>query len=248
MAFVVTLEDFVPPPRADGIAFTHARVEESAAQDGVFVALASLPLSPLDSDPSQPEPRELTLAGTIAEGWYRVVWTDASGRETASTPPIQNTAELPGGTRPSVMEVAALLRARTKVTGGRELGTFTEATRPTSREVGELIDEAADEVLGKVQAPTEGSDYERRVKRAIRLYSAILIETSYFPEQVKSGQSAATVYQQLYSSRVKALIAEGETGNPQGEGGSGPGGGSPGDAAWTFPENQGGMVGLGSRW
>lgn len=164
------------------------------------------------------------------------------------------------GTRPSVRDVAGLLRARTKVTGGKEAGTFNQQTRPTAEEVEGLIDDALDEVLGKVQSidstlpagsgyNAPGSAYERRVRGAVRLYAAILVETSYFPEQVKSGQSAAATYQQLYSSRIKALVAEGETGIAQGEGSGGSGGGdSPADAAWAFPANAGGMVGWTSRW
>lgn len=164
------------------------------------------------------------------------------------------------GIRPGVQDVAGLLRARTKILGGKEAGTFNHQTRPTSTEVEGLIDDAVDEVLGKVQPidPTlppgsgynaPGSAYERRVRGAVRLYAALLVELSYYPEQVKSGQSAASTYQQLFTSRIKALIAEGETGIAQGEGAGGSGGGdSPADAAWAFPANGGGMVGWNSRW
>lgn len=246
MSYVVSLEDYVPPARADGVHFTQAIVEEAAAESGSWAALATLALSPPDADPSQPEPRELTVHNaTLAEGWYRVVWADGAGNLTAPTPPIQNSSTAAGGLRPSVASVASLLRARTKVKGGKELGTFTTVTRPTSGEVNDLIDEASDEVLGKVQPPTAGSAYERRVAAAIRLYTAILIEGSYFPEEVKSGKSVAQTYQQLYASRIKSLIAEGETGRPQGEGGSGD---APGDAYWSFPDNGGGVIGWNTRF
>jgi hypothetical protein len=36
---------------------------------------------------------------------------------------------------PSVLDVAALLRARTKDVNGVEVGTFTDDTRPTSSQV-----------------------------------------------------------------------------------------------------------------
>lgn len=169
------------------------------------------------------------------------------------------------GIRPGVRDVASLVRARTKIRGGKELGTFNDlgppdGTRPTAMEVEGFIDDAIDEVGGKVQPvdPTlppgsgynaPGSAYERRYRGAVKLYAAILIETSLFPDQVKSGQSAAGTYLTLYQSRVKALIAEGESGNPQGEGSGGSGGGdAPADPAYSFPANGGGMVGWNSRW
>lgn len=156
-------------------------------------------------------------------------------------------SELPSTTVPTVADVALLLRARTQVRGGKEAGTFNEETRPTGQEVSLLIGEASDEVLGKVQTPVAGSDYERRVRGAIRLYAAILIELSYFPEQVGTGQSAVAAYERLYESRVKALIAEGETGEVQGEGGEGPGGGDSAHAAWVFPIDYGGQINLNTR-
>lgn len=170
------------------------------------------------------------------------------------------TAPTVPGFWPTVDDVAALLRARTRVPGGRTLGTFNESTVPTADAVSVLIAEAADEVTGKAQpvdytlpagagynAP--GGDYERRMRRAIALYTAILIEISYFPEQVKNSQSPVTVYQQLYDSRLRSLIAEGETGGPQGMGeGSSGAGDAPADAAWSFPHSVGGLVGWQTNW
>lgn len=166
------------------------------------------------------------------------------------------------GVRPSNQQVAGLLRARTKAAGGKELGVFADGqTRPGATEVEGLIDDALDEVLGKVvgidstQVPgsaynAPGSRYERRIRGAVALYAAVLIETSYWPEQVRATQSPVTVYQQLYSSRIKSLIAEDKTGQPEGMGDStGSGGGdSPADAAWAFPANTGGLIGWSTRW
>lgn len=189
-------------------------------------------------------------------GSYTVVWQGPETSQTASEPVV-----VESGVRPSIASVASLLRARTKTRGGGEVGTFTANTRPMDSEVELLIDEAQDEVLGKVQPvdPTlppgggfnaPGSDYERRIRRAVALYAAILVELSYFPEQVRNNQSPVATYQQLYESRVRALIAEGETGRPEGEGSGGPGGGdAPADAAYSFPDAApGALVGWASRW
>ena len=249
---VVTLSRYVPLERDDGVPWARVRIEEAPAATGPWTALETQTLSPVDTDPSQPAARSLTTTlGTLKEGWYRLVWIDGHNAESAATPPLQNTSDLAVGTRPTVAEVAARLRARTKASGtgpggsggGRELGTFTSQTRPTAGDVEDLIDDALDEVLGKVQTPTPGSDYETRVRRTVALYTAILIELSYFPEQVKANHSPVAIYQQLYTSRIKALIAEGETGKPQGEGSGTGGGDSPGDAAWVFPADTGGLVG-----
>lgn len=169
-------------------------------------------------------------------------------------------AQISAGIRPSVTDVASILRARTKVRGGSEIGTFNTLTRPTAPEVESLIDDAVSEILGKVQPidPTlppgsafnaPGSKYEQRIRNAVKLYAALLIELSYFPEQIRTGQSATTTLQTLYDSRIRALIAEGEHGIAEGMGeGAGGAGDAPADAAWSFPADTGGLVGWQSRF
>lgn len=262
---VVTLPRLTPLPRNDTIPWTQALIQEASTPTGTWTQIDSVTLTPTDTDPANPQARDLTtIHATLTEGWYRVVWKDAGNNTSAATAPWHNTSELAIGSRPSVDEVAALLRARTKITGGKEIGTFNTQTRPTGAEVDLLVDDALDEVFGKVQpidstlpawvqqgdaynAP--GSPYEKRVRRAAALYTAILVELSYFPEQVKGNQSPAATYQMLYESRIRALIAEGETGRPEGEGGGAGGAGdAPADAAWSFPTDAGGLVGWQSRW
>lgn len=259
MSVVVTLLGYSPPARADGVAFTKAKVEESPTGKGEWTARQTITLSPVDADPEHPESRDLTITtATIPSGgWYRVVWIDSAANESAPTAPALDASELAGGVRPTVTDVANLLRARTQVRGGNESGTFNARTRPTADEVDGMIDEALDEVLGKVRTVKEvealGVDkleseaYERRVRGAVKLYTAVLIETSYFPEQIKAGQSAHDVYLHLYESRIKALIAEGETGEVQGEG-DGSGSDSSGHAFYSFPDDNAAQIGLGTRF
>jgi hypothetical protein len=263
---VLTLERYTPLEREDGFPWTAARIQEAAAPTGTWAQIDQITLTPLDSDPANPATRDLTTThATLTEGWYRVIWVDGSGATSSPTPPVQNLSDLAGGTRPSVAEVAALLRARTKIAGGKEVGTFNTQTRPTGSEVEVLIDQAVDEIEGKVQPVdttvpawtqqgdtynASGSPYERRIRRAITLYAAILIELSYFPEQVRNDQSPVAVYQQLYDERIRALITEGEVGRPggMGEGTSGAGD-APADAYWSFPDAApGALVGWASRW
>ena len=167
------------------------------------------------------------------------------------------------GSRPSMQQVAGLLRSRTRDRGGKEQGVFIDGvTRPGATEVEGLIDDAVDEVLGKVvgidstaqpgsayNAP--GSAYERRVRSAVALYAAILIESSYQSEAAATRGGMNSTYLTLYQSRIKALIAEDKMGQPEGlgdVGGAGGGADSPADAAWSFPANNGGLVGWSTNW
>jgi hypothetical protein len=58
---------------------------------------------------------------------------------------------------PSVADVAALLRARTKDVNGEEIGTFNDDTRPTSAQVLTLIERPS---------PTFRPAWARRRRRA----------------------------------------------------------------------------------
>ena len=83
--------------------------------------------------------------------------------------------------------VAALLRARTKDQGGRELGEWTDETRPTLTQVDETIALAEATVEAKVGAPVETCAASFAI--AVCYEAACLIKKSYFPEQVESGRS-----------------------------------------------------------
>lgn len=110
---------------------------------------------------------------------------------------------------PSVADVAALLRTRTKggESGMQELGAFTdddsgsEGTRPTASQVEELIHQAVADVSMRVAdgMPEEFADQARGVA-AMR--AANLVELSYFPEQTGANQ---TVYQSLRLTYEEAV-------------------------------------------
>jgi hypothetical protein len=221
---------------------------------------------------------DATDTAAIAPGDYLGYWTAVIGGVPVTFPtqgnlwvrvePNLTSVELKLGSRPLTRQVGALLRARTRDKGGSELGDFVDGqTRPGATEVDGLIDEALAEVLGKVVgvdstlAPgsaynAPGSDYEGRVRSAVALYAAVLVESSYQPEsaaQRGAGSSVAALYLQMYRSRIDSLIVEDKMGKPEGlgdtgTGGSGGGADGPADAAWAFPTSLGGMVGMNSRW
>lgn len=184
----------------------------------------------------------------IAAGDYMIVWEidEASGtwateEMTVSAAPPAPVAE---AATPTVAEVGSLLRARTKDNVGNELGTFTPNTRPREDAVLSLIQQAANEVGMRVGFETPAVVWPS-VRWMIALRAAMLIELSYFPEQVRSDKSAYDRYERMYNSQIDALeeaVREAGSGEDPGEGD---------DAklpSFGFPEDVGGMIGWGTRF
>lgn len=110
--------------------------------------------------------------------------------------------------QPSPDAVARLLRTRTKVSSGAELGFFTDATRPTDAEVRGLIKDAVDEVAKRVSNNGDlcNSTLSSDAGNMAVLYTAMLIELSYFPEQVENNHSPYDRYKDLYDEGMKSLL------------------------------------------
>lgn len=138
---------------------------------------------------------------------------------------------------PQVSDVGAILRARTKTASGSEAGTFNPAdaaagdrTRPTAEEVTSLIEDAVSDVQSEFgvvipDAPiTDENDdpdlYRKSVQRFAALGTALLVELTYFPEQVATGRSPYAQLKQLYDDRRKRLLGVLFPGGD--DGGSGP--------------------------
>lgn len=147
---------------------------------------------------------------------------------------------------PLVEDVAALLRARTIDNNGAEVGTFNTDTRPTDTEADVVIAHAVDEISARV-----GLEIPEIVwpiaKRAASLRAAMLIELSYWPEQVRSQKSPYEHYRDMYNDQIKAVekaVKEAGSGDPEEVG-------SVDDAAmpsFGFPVDTGGMIGWGTRF
>lgn len=160
---------------------------------------------------------------------------------------------------PTSDEVAVLERSRTKDANGKYWGVFrseteSEPTRttPTKEQVESTIQAALDEVAGALGAdlpdgPADDVELVRRAgKRVAALSAAMLIETDFFPEQVGSGKSPYDALERRY---LRALAGAKELVSEYGTGGSGEsvaqGGGYPDS---EFPENEGGMIGWGTKF
>lgn len=150
---------------------------------------------------------------------------------------------------PTVADVGALLHARTRDANGQEKGTFDDTTRPTEAQVNSIIARAAGMVANEI-----GEDIDARwwpsAAEVTTLVAALRIELGFFPEQVGTGRSP---YAQL-----KALL-DGEGGAPgalaalvqamaESEAGGEVGAGDDLLPVFSFPRDEGGMIGWGTRW
>lgn len=112
--------------------------------------------------------------------------------------------EYPIDITPSVADVAALLRARTKDVNGSEVGTFNDDTRPTSSQVITLIGEAVGDIQARM-GTSPPPELAGAGKSAAAMLTACLVELSYFPEQVRSDRSAFEQYWTLLQNKITAL-------------------------------------------
>lgn len=137
-----------------------------------------------------------------------------------------------------------LLRARTVPVGVQEseAGTFTDQTRPTGEEVEGLIATAVGDVAQRVGENMPNTYLLASAKSMAILRTAMLIELSYFPEQVESNRSPFAQFKDLFDEGMVALV---DTVGDTGGGGSTVESGFP---AYGFPADQGGMVGWQTAW
>lgn len=108
--------------------------------------------------------------------------------------------------RPTVQDVANLIRARTKDDFGNESGTFTDSTRPTSMAVDDHITTAMALVCTRFP-PLSAIDPDLLPALAgvVAYRAALRVEKSYFPEQVRSDRSAYDQLREEYLDDLAAL-------------------------------------------
>lgn len=154
---------------------------------------------------------DLLLPGDLAPDTYTVVWSGGT-----IDPPIADDelltvdpdaqAPTPAETfpSPSVADVGALLFARTKEEMTR-VGTFTDDTQPTGDQVTSLIARARRRVA--MSAGPIGERFYDDARELTAIYAGMLIERSYFPEEIGDTGS---LYQELkadFETGLAALIA-----------------------------------------
>lgn len=141
MTYIITLEDFTPPPRYDDEPFTQARIEEAALESGPWTEIDVLPISPVDVDPSTPGSRDFTTENaTLVGGWYRIIFLDGDGDATVPSEPIYaGVAE--GGIRVMVPRVRRAIDGATASSSAAVSASLNDA------QVKDLIADAIAEVL-----------------------------------------------------------------------------------------------------
>ena len=151
---------------------------------------------------------------------------------------------------PSLCTVDAVARRivrRTKVAGGRPLGTFTDATSPTADAVMEYIQDAAGEVYGALGPYLELAP--EQIAPALDAMSALAaanIELAYWPEQTTTRQSQSP-YQSLMDQYTRLLAVARNPGRDTDGDGTAESGGVLLPQA-TFPRDAGGLIGWGTAW
>jgi hypothetical protein len=113
---------------------------------------------------------------------------------------------------PNVKDVADFIPARTKTRGGAEAGTFNPAasderdqTRPTAEQIEEKIQKALGKVSGVIGVDVVSTQWEA-AKSVTALWSAMLTELGFWPEQVNSGRSAYTQLKELFDEAWGDLL------------------------------------------
>jgi hypothetical protein len=111
---------------------------------------------------------------------------------------------------PTVDQVAALVRARTRDDAGTELGTFTEDTRPTAAQVADLIASEAPLVamrtgnLMTLECP-DAPSIRQAAGSIVAKRVAAIIEASYRPDELADGRTVADFYQGSLDADLEAV-------------------------------------------
>jgi hypothetical protein len=204
VTYVRSFEGYSPPPNYDDVAYVEADIAESESRDDGYAVLETIALTP-DDDPSKPSPRNFTTElATLAVGWYRITWRDENNSEFVGTPVLFPTAP---DWAPSVGDVAAHMRARTKVRGGDEADTFTEETKPTRSAVERLIVLACRRVSSAIGASPCNDDLRLDAGAAAAIYAAMSAEQSYYPEQTSNVGSSFQSLKSLWKDQITDLKA-----------------------------------------
>lgn len=218
---VVTFEDYEPTPRTDGLPWTGARIEEAPTKVGDWTLIDTISFSgDLDADPRHPKARDfVTENATLDQGWYRVTFIDANGDHLQPTAPVQNVSLVGLSYVPGVNDIGEAMASRTRDKNGNLLLTFTKETTPTDDQVRGLIRKAVADVQADVghDVPDNQADY---VRNLIVWRTVMLIELSYFPEQIGSDRSSYGRVNDLYKDQLAKVLTSleaaegGDTGTP----------------------------------
>jgi len=200
---VVSFVDIVPVPRFDSTPWSTLMIDESDSSEGPWTLIDTQALSPVDSDPSDPMPRDITTTlATLDHGWYRLTFGDTLNN-TYALAPILNAPGLEYEC--SVTDVAELILVRTRDNNGKILGTFNDTTVPTGDQVRALINNKA---LPDVM-PLIGTDIPDELipeaQNVVAIRTAMYIELTYYGNEVAQNRSVYSYLKTLFDEKVETL-------------------------------------------
>jgi hypothetical protein len=167
-------------------------------------ALAPLTGSGISKVPGTTDKYEVTFNRPGPEGFYAVRWNVPLLGLFDESFQSYETVPQPLSFVPDTIDVAHILRARTKNDLGQELGDFTDATRPTGDEVTGLIGQAYDDVTSQIDTDLPQESYGA-ARNAIALAAALKVELSYWPEQIPNGQSPYNDLKDMFDEAMVRL-------------------------------------------
>jgi hypothetical protein len=207
------VEAVLGEPVESVLAIANGDIERYGARIEVPVtrAIASLwtPASVWDENPAY---WYVSIESPVEAGHYELVWMDEFGANQVYIPLVLAEGTVTGvdwdpvdreELKPQLQQVALLERTRTVEESGEERGTFTATTRPNVSEVNTIITLATDMVLAQLPTLRFDPTHYDDVTNAIAMQAAILIEASFFREQLDEG--SADIYTRLLQSAIISL-------------------------------------------
>lgn len=134
----------------------------------------------------------------------------------------------PPAYRPSVLEVASYIRARTKIAGGGIAGTFNDQTTVKAPEIESIIEQAVGLILSDLGGEPCNDALQGQMKSVTAILAAMLVEQSLFPEQTTGAGNSFKSLESLYKPKMKSLAEQVE--KQCGTGGGGEDSGDTGSA------------------
>jgi len=189
-----TLIGLVPP---DGPTWTNLVVEEGTALAG--------PWSPAAEAVATGEPQTISFSSELDPGYYRVLWEDGGGA--VAEGPVFYLGGASVEWEPTLGEVASLVWARTKVAGGKQVGTFTDATRPDAATAAGIIRQAVGLVSGSLTASPCSGNLRESARSHAALMASMLIESSFYPEQTEGAGSSFQARLRIWERSLDKLAA-----------------------------------------
>jgi hypothetical protein len=106
---------------------------------------------------------------------------------------------------PDLADVGAVAATRTKDKYGNVTGTFSPNTTPTDTIVENLIQDALDKVSIRIGDDIPSGLFED-AKDVVALRTAMLIESTYFPEQMQNARSPYQVLKAQFDEDIQSLL------------------------------------------